>query len=85
MIEKNAWQLNYKAATHPLQDVEEPNLFRDMFPYDEVPKTIFDGEVVDVKPARELLITDTTFRDGQQARTPFTVEQQIGTEHLKIN
>ncbi len=70
-----SWQLAAKQAKHPVVDVEEPNLFRDMFPYSEVPKTIFDGEVVDVKPAPEIWMTDTTFRDGQQARTPFTVEQ----------
>jgi len=76
MAEMNVpWQMSYKEKTHPLQDVEEPNLMRDMFPYDEIPKTIFDGEVVDVRPAPETWITDTTFRDGQQARTPFTVEQ----------
>ena len=39
------------------------------------PKTVFDGEIVDVKPASDIWITDTTFRDGQQARTPYTVEQ----------
>ena len=70
-----SWQLTAKQAKHPVVDVQEPNLFRDMFPYSEVPKTIFDGEVVDVKPAPEIWMTDTTFRDGQQARTPFTVEQ----------
>ena len=69
------WQITSKQVKHSVVDVEEPNLRRDMFPYDEVPKTIFDGEVVDVKPAPEFWITDTTFRDGQQARTPFTVEQ----------
>lgn len=72
---KTPWQMTYKAATHPLQDPDEPNLFREMFPYSDVPKTIFDGDVVDARPAPEMWITDTTFRDGQQARPPFTVEQ----------
>lgn len=70
-----SWQITSKQVKHPVVDVEEPNLQRDMFPYSEVPKTVFDGEVVDVKPAPDIWITDTTFRDGQQARTPFTVEQ----------
>ena len=70
-----SWQLMNTQAKHPVVEVEEPNLRRDMFPYSEIPKTVFDGEVVDVKPAPEIWITDTTFRDGQQARTPFTVEQ----------
>jgi len=69
------WQMSSKDTTHPLIDAEEPNLFREMFPYVEVPKTLFDGEIVEVKPAPEIWITDTTFRDGLQSRTPFTVEQ----------
>ncbi len=69
------WQLIDKHVQHPLVDVQEPNLLREMFPYDQVPKTVFDGEIVDARPAREIWITDTTFRDGQQARPPFTVEQ----------
>lgn len=68
------WQMQEKRK-HPLVEVEEPNLMRDMFPYSKVPKTIFDGETVDAKPAQEIWITDTTFRDGQQARTPYSVEQ----------
>jgi len=70
-----SWQITEKQLKHPLVDVEEPNLMRDMFPYSEVPKTVFDGVEVDVKPAPEIWITDTTFRDGQQARTPYTTEQ----------
>ncbi len=69
------WQITCKEVTHPVVDVEEPNLKRGLFPYSEVPKTEFDGVVVDVKPAPDIWITDTTFRDGQQARTPFTVAQ----------
>jgi isopropylmalate/homocitrate/citramalate synthase len=60
-----------------LQDVAEPNLLRDIFPYDEVPKIPFDGEIEPLDPAPELFITDTTFRDGQQARPPYTVEQVV--------
>ncbi|MBN1999659.1 2-isopropylmalate synthase [candidate division KSB1 bacterium] len=69
------WQIVKKEPQHPLVDVEEPNLWRDMFPYSEVPKTVFDGEVVDVEPAPDIWMTDTTFRDGQQARPPYTLEQ----------
>ncbi len=69
------WQITEKALRHPLADVEEPNLMRDIFPYDQVPKTVFDGVSVDARPAPEIWMTDTTFRDGQQARTPFTTEQ----------
>lgn len=60
---------------YSLQDVEEPNLFRDLFPYSEVPKTTFNHRRVPMQMPREVWITDTTFRDGQQSRAPYTSEQ----------
>jgi len=60
-----------------VQDVAEPNLLRDIFPYDDVPKIPFDGQIEEVDPAPDFFITDTTFRDGQQARPPYTVEQIV--------
>ncbi len=54
-----------------------PNLMRDQFPYDQPPRILFDGvEVPQNRPA-DIFLTDTTFRDGQQARTPYTVEQIV--------
>ncbi len=58
-----------------LREVGEPNLLRNIFPYAEVPKVDFDFAILPINPARNFLITDTTFRDGQQARPPFTVDQ----------
>jgi len=65
------------AHRYELQDVPEPNLLRDIFPYDEVPKIVFDGVMEEMDPAPEFYITDTTFRDGQQARPPYTVPQIV--------
>ena len=67
--------INYE---YNLQDIEEPNLFRDMFSYDDIPKTTFNHRRVPMNPADNIWITDTTFRDGQQSRAPYTVEQIIG-------
>jgi len=58
-----------------LEDVQRPNLYRDTFPYTEFPKVIFDGQVVPFDIPDSIWITDTTFRDGQQARPPYTAEQ----------
>ena len=58
-----------------LVDTGKPNLYRLMFPYTEFPMVIFDGEGVEYEIPEEIWITDTTFRDGQQARPPFTPEQ----------
>lgn len=58
-----------------LREVEKPNLLRNIFPYVEVPKVDFDFAMIPINPAKNFLMTDTTFRDGQQARPPFTVEQ----------
>ena len=72
---------------HELVEVQEPQLLEDMFPYKLPPRIVFDGKVVEeidgslveFDPAalltRDIRITDTTFRDGQQSRPPYTVEQ----------
>jgi isopropylmalate/homocitrate/citramalate synthase len=62
---------------HTLQDVAKPNLQRDVFPYEEVCRIDFDHKIIPISPAKEIFITDTTFRDGQQARPPFTVKQIV--------
>ncbi len=62
---------------HSLQDVKEPNLYRDIYPYDSVPKITFNHRVVPMNMPDEVWITDTTFRDGQQSTSPFTVEQIV--------
>ncbi|MDD5602606.1 MAG: 2-isopropylmalate synthase, partial [Eubacteriales bacterium] len=56
-------------------DVESPNLFRNMFPYNKIPSIVFNHRIVPMNIPEKLYITDTTFRDGQQARSPYTVEQ----------
>ncbi|MCE5245136.1 MAG: hypothetical protein LLF99_18250, partial [Desulfobacteraceae bacterium] len=56
-------------------DVQEPNLMREIFPYDEVPRIDFDHRLMPIDPPDDIFITDTTFRDGQQARPPYTVHQ----------
>ena len=58
-----------------LVDVEKPNLFRRLFPYTEFPKVLLDNQNVEYDIPADIWITDTTFRDGQQARPPYTPEQ----------
>jgi isopropylmalate/homocitrate/citramalate synthase len=72
---------------YPLQDVDEPNLLKSVFPYSIPPLITFEApikEIIDGKEARfypnsvktrDIHITDTTFRDGQQSRPPYSVEQ----------
>ena len=58
-----------------LVDVEKPQLYRRFFPYTEFPKVEFDKKSVAFDIPENIWITDTTFRDGQQARPPYTPEQ----------
>ncbi len=74
---------------HILKEVSEPVLFSEMFPHVTPPHIVFDGpiseqlngETYTVHPGdikkRDIHLTDTTFRDGQQARMPYTAEQVV--------
>ncbi len=62
---------------YSLQDVATPNLYREIYSYDEIPKCAFNHRRVPMYPADNIWITDTTFRDGQQSRAPYTVEQIV--------
>lgn len=62
---------------YPLVDVETPNVFRNLFPYKEVPKIAFNDRIVPHNMPKDIWITDTTFRDGQQSRAPYTTEQIV--------
>ena len=62
---------------YSLQDVDDPNLYRDIYPYDEIPKVAFNHRHVPLEMPSNIWITDTTFRDGQQSRAPYSVDQII--------
>ncbi|HPI03322.1 MAG TPA: 2-isopropylmalate synthase [Candidatus Goldiibacteriota bacterium] len=62
---------------YELQDVKEPQLYRDFFPYDDVPKIVFNNRVMPMDPPEDIWITDTTFRDGQQSLPPFEVDDIV--------
>ena len=69
--------LELEEHMYPLVDVQSPNVFRNLFPYDEVPKIAFNDRVVPHHMPDDIWITDTTFRDGQQSREPYTTEQIV--------
>ena len=62
---------------YELQNVAKPELFREMFPYTETPKIAFNYRVVPRNMPEDIFITDTSFRDGQQSRAPYTPEQMV--------
>jgi len=74
---KRAFQRKSDVGQFPLMDTQTPNLYRHIFPYDEVCRVEFDNQFIFIDPPEEIFITDTTFRDGQQARPPYTVEQIV--------
>ncbi len=67
-------QATYK---YSLQDIEDPNLYRDLYPYDNVPKVAFNHRRVPMGMPEEIWITDTSLRDGQQSVEPYTVKQIV--------
>ena len=77
MIAKNPASnlLEQSQYKYSLQDVENPNLYRELYPYDEIPKIAFNHRRVPLNMPEEVWITDTTFRDGQQSRAPYSAKQ----------
>ena len=65
---------NYKPQ---IQDVAKPNLYRKIFTYGQIPKTSFNMRNVPLDCPKDIWITDTTFRDGQQACSPFRPEDIV--------
>ena len=74
---------------HPLIDAKVPNLVENTYPYSLPPLIHFeqpaiehiDGKAVEFDfnavKKRDIYISDTTFRDGQQARPPYTIDQMV--------
>ena len=62
---------------YELQDVAEPNLYREIYDYKSIPKVAFNMRHVPESMPDEIRMTDTTFRDGQQSVSPFTTEQIV--------
>ena len=79
MLDKNRHTnlLEQSQYKYSLQDVDEPNLYREIYPYDEIPKVAFNHRRVPLCMPEEIWITDTTFRDGQQSRAPYTADQIV--------
>lgn len=70
LLHKNAF-----SRSLPLENPEKPQLYRELFPYTSICRTSFDDVMLVPRPAKQMRITDTTFRDGQQARPPYSVKQ----------
>lgn len=67
--------LEQKSYRYSLQDVETPNLYRDIYDYESVPKIPFNHRRVPMGMPEEIWISDTSFRDGQQSVDPYTPKQ----------
>lgn len=69
--------LEQKSYRYSLQDVDEPNLYRDIYDYESIPRVPFNHRRVPMGMPEEIWISDTSFRDGQQSADPYTVDQIV--------
>jgi len=76
-LNKKSNLLKLDEYMYPLVDTDKPNVFRNLFPYKEVPKIAFNDRIVPHEMPEDIWITDTTFRDGQQSRTPYSTDQIV--------
>jgi len=73
----NAHLYEIHSFTPSLQEVKEPKLYREIFDYQSIPKILFNFRNVPMSCPKDIWITDTTFRDGQQSQSPFAVKQIV--------
>ncbi len=76
-VNPNNHLIQLEEHIYQLVDVDKPNVFRNLFPYDEIPRIAFNDRIVPHNMPEEIWITDTTFRDGQQSRAPYSTEQIV--------
>ncbi|MFV0464925.1 MAG: 2-isopropylmalate synthase [Lachnospiraceae bacterium] len=69
--------LKLEEHIYTLVDRSEPNVYRNLFPYSDIPKIAFNDRIVPHNMPDHIWITDTTFRDGQQSRAPYSTEQIV--------
>jgi len=62
---------------YSLQDVAEPNLYRELYAYDTVPRVAFNHRRVPLGMPKDIWISDTSLRDGQQSVEPYSVKQIV--------
>ena len=59
--------LQLEEPFYQLVENQSANVYRNLFPYTEVPRIAFNDRIVPHCMPDEIWITDTTFRDGQQS------------------
>ena len=62
--------LQIEEHIYPLQDVEKPNAFRNMFPYDEIPKIPFNDRVVPHNMPKDIWILHFEMVSSQEHHIP---------------
>jgi len=62
---------------YQVQDIPDPELFREFYQYTEIPKVAFNFRTSPFGMPDQVYITDSTFRDGQQSREPYTKQQIV--------
>lgn len=69
--------LELEEHMYPLVDVDTPNVFRNLFHYEEILKIAFNDRILcricRMKSGSQI----RAFRDGQQSRAPYTTEQIV--------
>ena len=69
--------LEQKSYKYSLQDIPDPNLYRDIYPYTSIPRVAFNHRRVPMGMPKDIWITDTSFRDVQQSVEPYTIDQIV--------
>ena len=84
-LNKKSNLLKLDEYMYPLVDTDKPNVFRNLFPYEEVPKIAFNDRIVPHEMPEDIWITDTTFvMDSSQEHRILQIRLYIFTMHFIV-
>jgi len=79
---KRAFQRRSGVSQFPLLDIQEPNLYRHVFPYDEVCRVEFDNQFIFIDPPEEIFITGHHIQGRSAKRGPLIPLSRLSTSMI---
>jgi isopropylmalate/homocitrate/citramalate synthase len=76
--------LSYQGHGYSLREPEKPQLFREQFPFSELPKLSWNHRQTPMRVPTDVWVCDSTFLTGQRRPQPYTSDQIVHLFELLV-